>query len=158
MGLSLLLIYAQAMHALIVDSSQPIIVEIKFADATARGVLNFATQTCYSQTASPEYSISTPSPTPPFLNATTPVVQVPTSINQTMTITDFLDPEHSQATTTFPSPISPTILSIVTIPTINLTNSTNSSLSSPGMVFTSGSPQGRSGLVRLIESLWAINR
>ncbi|KAB5514929.1 hypothetical protein GE09DRAFT_1161623 [Coniochaeta sp. 2T2.1] len=158
MGLSLLLFYAQAIHAIIVNSSQPITVEIKFADATARGVLNFATQTCYSQTTSPYYSISTPSPKPPFVNATTSMVQLPTPVNQTMTITDFRKTEQPQATNILPSSISRPILSIVTIPTINLTNSSNSSLSSPGVVFTSGSPQGRSGLIRLIESLWAMNR
>ena len=152
----ILLFWTQIIHALSINSSQHITVEIKFADVVATGVLSVAaSQSCLHNISS--YSGSTQhSLAPPFPNTTTTFGQTPVTTSPTVLATDAT--EQLQPTNASLSLPSQTVLSIAAIPTINITNSTNSSISPLASAFTSGSSRGRSGLLRLIESLWVMNR
>lgn len=141
--LSILLFWAQLIHGLAVNSSQPVIVEVKFGDVIASGVLNFENTRPCSHTMAPLSRSTMHSLTAPFPNTTTS--QTSTVTNPTMLATG------NSGTGQFRP-------SITAIPTINITNSANSSSLPPGPAFTSGGSRGRSGLAQLVESLWLVNQ
>lgn len=151
----MLLFWTQVIQALAVNSSQLITVQMKFADAIATGVLNFANAQPNSHTANPYFRNA--SLTLSFSNTTTSISPVSMATSPTMLVTNAPDIEQLQSTNTSPYLPSQTDITIAVIPTINVTNNTTSSISSSGAIFTSGSPGRRSILSQLIESLWIMN-